>query len=179
MATRLQKSVGPRLRYASLAMPCRQYHTHWLGRTEFDLSRVKMMLISVVVCEKKQRLEVARGFTVFTSKFYLLHTIPTQPVNHTMGCRLTVECSSMNQLDSWDWWGPGRGIVFTGFLQKNCAQSVSAVLRGTYSRIPIAQWAHVLYRSFGTKCTLPVWVCPNVWTRCAAGYTFRVHCITP
>eukprot|EP01043_Picozoa_sp_COSAG02_P076229 COSAG02_NODE_16089_length_1114_cov_1.215764_1_plen_47_part_00 len=39
-----------------------------------------MMLISVIVCEKKQRLEVARGFTVFTSQFYLLHTIPTQPV---------------------------------------------------------------------------------------------------
>eukprot|EP01043_Picozoa_sp_COSAG02_P047710 COSAG02_NODE_4602_length_5176_cov_2.578885_1_plen_53_part_10 len=40
-----------------------------------------MILISLTVCEKKQRLEVARGFTVFTSQFYRLHTIPTQPVN--------------------------------------------------------------------------------------------------
>ena len=39
-----------------------------------------MILISALICEKKQRLEVARGFTVFTSQFYLLHTIPTQPV---------------------------------------------------------------------------------------------------
>eukprot|EP01043_Picozoa_sp_COSAG02_P095048 COSAG02_NODE_31443_length_533_cov_1.069124_1_plen_71_part_10 len=29
------------------------------------LSRVKMMLISPIICEKKQRLEVARGFTAF------------------------------------------------------------------------------------------------------------------
>eukprot|EP01043_Picozoa_sp_COSAG02_P084322 COSAG02_NODE_22175_length_761_cov_0.984894_1_plen_35_part_10 len=35
-----------------------------------------MMRISRMVCEKKQRLEVARGFTVFTSQFYLLPTIP-------------------------------------------------------------------------------------------------------
>eukprot|EP01043_Picozoa_sp_COSAG02_P030981 COSAG02_NODE_2003_length_10135_cov_9.873754_4_plen_103_part_00 len=41
-----------------------------------------MILISVLICEKKQRLEVARGFTVFTSQFYLLHTIPTQPVDY-------------------------------------------------------------------------------------------------
>eukprot|EP01043_Picozoa_sp_COSAG02_P015905 COSAG02_NODE_688_length_18473_cov_77.428105_6_plen_78_part_00 len=53
---------------------------HRLGQNSI-LSRVKMMVISVIVCEKKQRLEVARGFTVFTSQFYRLHTIPTQPVN--------------------------------------------------------------------------------------------------
>ena len=53
---------------------------HRLGQNSI-LSRVKMMLISRIVCEKKQRLEVARGFTLFTSQFYLLHTIPTQPVN--------------------------------------------------------------------------------------------------
>ena len=47
-----------------------------------------MMLIFVVVCEKKQRLEVARGFTVFTSQFYLLHTIPTQPVKERQQVRI-------------------------------------------------------------------------------------------
>eukprot|EP01043_Picozoa_sp_COSAG02_P019765 COSAG02_NODE_962_length_15608_cov_16.347692_7_plen_42_part_00 len=35
-----------------------------------------MMLISIIVCEKKQRLEVARGFTVFTSQFYLIEIGP-------------------------------------------------------------------------------------------------------
>ena len=67
-----------------LTSSARVYHR--LGQNSI-LSRVKMMLISVVVCEKKQRLEVARGFTVFTSQYYLLHPIPTQPVKQRSKAR--------------------------------------------------------------------------------------------
>eukprot|EP01043_Picozoa_sp_COSAG02_P018692 COSAG02_NODE_879_length_16244_cov_15.397956_6_plen_62_part_00 len=55
-----------------------------------------MMLISIIVCEKKQRLEVARGFTVFTSQFYLLHTIPTQPVRPAGVRLISVQCSLLH-----------------------------------------------------------------------------------
>jgi hypothetical protein len=38
------------------------------------------MLIYSVIREKKQRSRGSEGCTVFISEFYMLHTIPTQPV---------------------------------------------------------------------------------------------------
>ena len=71
------------------------------------LSRVKTMLISLSVCEKKQRLEVARGFTVFTSQFYLLHTIPTQPggcvLLRSLMAGVAVGINGMPQPTPWRW----------------------------------------------------------------------------